>query len=83
VLIAGVPSDERALRNAIAVLLPLELVTAAELPETWHSARAKLLEGHPGAVDVVEAAKAGPGEVAEATRRHLLGAGHRDRGDSA
>jgi hypothetical protein len=75
VLVAGVPSGERELREAIAVLLPLELVTVTEMPESWRSAREKLLAAHPDAADLLDAAKVGPEEVAEAARRHLLGTG--------
>lgn len=75
VLVAGVPSDERELREAIAVLLPLDVVTVTEMPESWRSARDKLLAAHPEAADLLEAAKVGAEEVAEAARRHLLGAG--------
>lgn len=74
VLVVG-PHGERELRKAIAVLLPLELVTVAELPESWRSAREKLLAAHPDAADLLDAAKVGPEEVADAARRHLLGAG--------
>lgn len=73
VLVAGVPSGERELREAIAVLLPLELVTVTEMPESWRSAREKLLATHPDAADLLAAAKVGPDEVAEGARRHLLG----------
>jgi hypothetical protein len=75
VLVAGVPRAERELRNAIAVLLPLELVTVAEMPESWQSAREKLRATHPDAAGLLEAAKAGREEVAEAARRHLLAVG--------
>jgi hypothetical protein len=73
VLMAGVPGSERELREAVAVLLPLELVTAAELPESWRSARDKLLTAHPNVAEVLEAAKMGAEEVAKAARTHLLG----------
>ncbi len=75
VLVAGVPSSERELREAVAVLLPLEPVTVTEMPESWQSAREKLLAAHPAAAGLLEAAKAGPKEVTEAARRHLLGIG--------
>jgi hypothetical protein len=74
VLFAGVPSGERELREAIAVLLPLDVVTVADMPESWRSARDKLLVGHPHAADLLEAAKVGSDAVAETARRHLLSA---------
>jgi len=74
VLFAGVPRNEHQLREAIAVLLPLDVVTVTELPESWPSARDKLLAAHPDAADLLEAAKVGSEEVAEAARRRLLGA---------
>jgi hypothetical protein len=73
VLVAGVPGSEDDLRKAIAVLLPLELQSVVEMPESWRSAREKLLAAHPDAADLLEAAKTGPEEVAEAVRQHLLG----------
>jgi hypothetical protein len=73
VLAAGVPSGERELREAIAVLLPLDIVTVTEMPESWPSAREKLLAAHPDAADLLEAAKVGSEAVAQAARRHLLG----------
>jgi hypothetical protein len=74
VLVVGVPSDERELREAVAVLLPLDLVTVAEMPESWPSAREKLLAAHPYAAELLQAAALGSEEVAEAARRRLLGA---------
>jgi hypothetical protein len=74
VLFVG-PYDERELREAIAVLLPLDLVTVTEMPESWRSAREKLLAAHPDAADLLDAAKVGSEEVSEAARRHLLGTG--------
>ena len=73
VLVAGVPSEERDLREALAVLLPLELVTVTEMPESWRSARERLLAAHPDAAELLRVAAEGPKEVAEAARRHLLG----------
>jgi hypothetical protein len=72
VLVVG-PHGERELREAVAVLLPLELVTVTEMPESWRSTREKLLAAHPDAADLLDAAKIGPKAVAEATRHHLLG----------
>jgi hypothetical protein len=77
VLVAGVSSSERELRDDIAILLPLELVTVREMPESWRSAREKLLDAYPDAADLLDAARAGAEEVAEAARRHLLGASSR------
>lgn len=74
VLFAGVPRNEHQLREAVAVLLPLDVVTVTELPESWPSARDKLLAAHPDAADMLEAAKVGSEEVADAARRRLLGA---------
>lgn len=74
VLVVGVPSEDRELREAVAVLLPLELVTVAEMPESWRSAREKLRTAHPEAAELLQAAAAGPKEVAAAVRRVLLGA---------
>ena len=82
VLIVGVPSGERELRESLAILLPLEIVTAAEMPESWRAAREKLLATHPEAVELLEAAKVGPDEVADATRRHLL-TNSSERGESS
>ena len=73
VLIAGVPENDRALREAIAVLLPLEIKTATEMPESWRSARTKLLDAHPDAAELVAAARFGPEAVSDAARLHLLG----------
>jgi hypothetical protein len=72
VLVAGVPTDTQDLQQAIAVLLPLELATLEQMPESWASAREKLLAAHPAAADLLQAAKFGSEEVAEAARRHLL-----------
>lgn len=74
VLVVGVPSEERELREAVAVLLPLELVTVTDMPESWRSARERLLVAHPDAALLVEAAGEGPEQVAEAARRYVLGA---------
>jgi hypothetical protein len=71
VLVVG-PYGERETRQAIAVLLPLEIVTVTEMPESWRSARERLLAGHPDAAALVEAAQFGAEAVAEAARRHLL-----------
>jgi hypothetical protein len=71
VLVVG-PYGEREMRQAIAVLLPLEIVTVAEMPESWRSARDRLLAGYPEAAELVEAAQFGAEAVAEAARRHLL-----------
>jgi hypothetical protein len=71
VLVVG-PYGEREMRQAIAVLMPLEIVTVTELPESWRSARARLLAAHPDASELVEAAQFGADAVAEAARRHLL-----------
>jgi hypothetical protein len=54
------------------VLLPLEIVTVTEMPESWRSARERLLASHPDAAGLVEAAQFGADAVAEAARRHLL-----------
>lgn len=72
VLVAGVSDDERALRDALAVLLPLDLATTAEIPESWRSARDRLLSEHPDAGNLLEAAKRGSDEVTKVTRRYLL-----------
>lgn len=72
VLVVG-PYGEREMRQAIAVLLPLEIVTVTEMPESWRSARERLLAAHPDAAGLVEAAPFGAEAVAEAARRHLLG----------
>jgi hypothetical protein len=73
VLVVGVPHDDRELREPIAVLLPLELGAVTEMPESWRSAREKLLAAHPDAAGLLDAAKVGAEEVAAAARRHLLG----------
>lgn len=73
VLIAGVPENDRALREALAVLLPLEIKTATELPESWASARRNLLSAHPDVAELLDAARRGPEAVSDAARRHLLG----------
>jgi hypothetical protein len=74
VLIVG-PYGEGEMREAIAVLLPLEIVTVSEMPESWRSARGRLLEAYPDAAELVEAAQFGAEAVAEAARRQLLAAG--------
>jgi hypothetical protein len=76
VLAVGVPSEQRDLHQALAVLLPLELRTVAEMPESWQSAREKLLTAHPAGAEVLDAAKHGAEEVTNAARELLL------RGDS-
>lgn len=73
VLIAGTPSGERELRDSIAVLLPLQLTTVTDIPESWHSARETLLVNHPDAAALLEAAQFGPSAVSKAARAHLLG----------
>lgn len=78
VLVAGVPSGDRELREALAILLPLELVTVTEMPESWRSAREKLLAAHPDAAELLQAAGVGSEAVAEAARRHLLGSSSRE-----
>lgn len=72
VLVAGVPTEAQELQRAIAVLLPLELATLEQMPESWAGAREKLLAAHPDAAELLQAAKLGSEEVAEAARRHLL-----------
>lgn len=73
VLTAGTSGDERDLRRGVAVLLPLEPQAVAEMPESWRSAREKLLRAHPAGAHVLEAANGGSTAVADAVRAHLLG----------
>ena len=72
VLTAGTRGDEHDLRRGIAVLLPLEPQAVAEMPESWRSAREKLLRAHPAGAHALEAANGGPAAVADAVRTHLL-----------
>jgi hypothetical protein len=71
VLVVGA-YGEREMRQAIAVLMPLDIVTVTQMPESWRSARERLLAAHPDAVELVEAAQFGADAVAEAARRHLI-----------
>lgn len=82
VLIAGVPNEERDLRQAIAVLLPLEPHAVAEMPESWQTARQQLIGDHPAGAEVVQAAKLGAETVADATRAYLLGEDLKEGGGS-
>jgi hypothetical protein len=81
VLVVG-PHGERETRQAIAVLMPLELVTITEMPESWRSARERLLAAHPDAAELLDAAKSGPEAVAKAARRNLLAAAGFDGAES-
>jgi hypothetical protein len=73
VLTAGTSGDEHDLRRGIGILLPLEPQAVAEMPESWRSAREKLLRAHPVGAHVLVAANGGPTAVADAARAHLLG----------
>ena len=78
VLTAGTSGDEHDLRRGIAILLPLEPQAVAEMPESWRSAREKLLRAHPAGAHVLDAASGGPTAVADAVRAHLLGTDARE-----
>ena len=73
VLTAGTSGDEDDLRQGIAVLLPLEPRAVAEMPESWRSAREKLLRAHPAGAHALDAASRGATAVADAARAHVLG----------
>lgn len=72
VLFAGVPKGTRELKEAIAILLPLHRVALADMPESWPSARQKLLTAHPDAATLLKASKRGSAAVAQAVRREML-----------
>jgi hypothetical protein len=72
VLTAGVSNEERALRRGIAVLLPLEVQTVTEMPESWQTARQQLVRTFPRGAEVVQASKLGPDAVVDAMRAYLL-----------
>lgn len=79
VLAAGTPTGdraERALDNALAVLLPLAVVPDAQddVAESWSAARDKLLEDHAEAAPVTLAASSGIESVGEALHRFISAA---------
>ena len=76
VLAVGTPTGDRAeqaLDDALAVLLPLAVVSDGhdQVAESWATARAKLLEDHTEATSVIDAASSGTGSVAEALHRFV------------
>lgn len=67
-------NDAASLRDALAVLLPLELVTEKEDPIStgWEKTRAKLLNDHPEELEtILAAASLGKEAVTEAVREAL------------
>lgn len=73
-VVLGDEAREAALRDSLAVLLPLDLTPAPDAPEeSWSSVKAELHEGldDPELAEVVTAASRGPAQVKKALVRFL------------